>query len=598
MKTLRIILLITAFVFNSTDFISAQEIFEEVSQGNIAVVKSLIENNLKLVNLKNKEGNTLLHTASKSGQKEITEFLIKKGADINADGAFSFSPLHTAVFSRQKDTAILLIKKGADVNKLDRFGRPPLIYVPWVCDDDELARSLIEMGADVNFTSVEGASPLNIAVESNRKRLISLFIEKGAKLPTDKEKIASFMASASGFGNDELFRKMMKIGGDPKMQTRDEGTFLHKAASGGSLEMLNLLLENRLPVDKRDKYGFTPMHLAASKGHMDIVKRLIEKGADPDIRDFTGKSSYNFALENNHADVAEYLVSVGVDRSSQKYPELTGDYLGQKKPGKTPEFFSPGLISKKIEKRGTPAFSPERDEVFFTHVEDRKRILFFMKKVNNKWTQPQPAPFLSEFGEGEPVFSYDGNTLYFISLRPLDEDSKPGDENIWFVKRKEGGWTEPQPLDPYVNSLNFHWQFSVSENGNIYLAAEIPGEPQEGGICKIEYKNGSYTEAKKLGEAVNSEFMETAPFIAPDENYLIFTRYGDPAGYGAGDLYISFGKNDGTWTKAVNMGAVVNTKEVELLNTVTPDGKYFIFHRDGYYWMDAKIIEELKQSVF
>ena len=43
---------------------------------------------------------------------------------------------------------------------------------------------------------------------------------------------------------------------------------------------------------------------------------------------------------------------------------------------------------------------------------------------------------------------------------------------------------------------------------------------------------------------------------------------------------------------------VVNTKEVELLNTVTPDGKYFIFHRDGYYWMDAKIIEELKQSVF
>jgi Tol biopolymer transport system component len=69
-------------------------------------------------------------------------------------------------------------------------------------------------------------------------------------------------------------------------------------------------------------------------------------------------------------------------------------------------------------------------------------------------------------------------------------------------------------------------------------------------------------------------------------------------GLGGDDLYISFRKPDGGWTKAVNMGSAINSKASERCPTVTPDGKYlfFISNRSGnydYYWIDAGVIEEL-----
>ena len=79
-------------------------------------------------------------------------------------------------------------------------------------------------------------------------------------------------------------------------------------------------------------------------------------------------------------------------------------------------------------------------------------------------------------------------------------------------------------------------------------------------------------------------------------------------GYGQSDLYISFKKNDGTWTKTMNMGPTINTDMMESSPKISPDGKYFFFIRgkwklneDGnrtyigkQYWVDIKIIETLR----
>ena len=68
------------------------------------------------------------------------------------------------------------------------------------------------------------------------------------------------------------------------------------------------------------------------------------------------------------------------------------------------------------------------------------------------------------------------------------------------------------------------------------------------------------------------------------------------------DLYISFRKKDDSWTVPENMGKAVNTSSSELRPYVTPDGKYLFFTSDrpnskgigNIYWVDAKIIEELR----
>ena len=61
-------------------------------------------------------------------------------------------------------------------------------------------------------------------------------------------------------------------------------------------------------------------------------------------------------------------------------------------------------------------------------------------------------------------------------------------------------------------------------------------------------------EPKKLPPSINSDQYQSHAFIAPEESYLLFSSYERKAGFGKADLYISFNKDDGTWTPSKNMG--------------------------------------------
>jgi hypothetical protein len=57
---------------------------------------------------------------------------------------------------------------------------------------------------------------------------------------------------------------------------------------------------------------------------------------------------------------------------------------------------------------------------------------------------------------------------------------------------------------------------------------------------------------------------------------------------------------DRAWTSAIPMGSPINSEAHEVCPLVTRDGKYmfFISMRSGkpqIYWVDAKIIEELRR---
>jgi Tol biopolymer transport system component len=105
-----------------------------------------------------------------------------------------------------------------------------------------------------------------------------------------------------------------------------------------------------------------------------------------------------------------------------------------------------------------------------------------------------------------------------------------------------------------------------------------------------KYENGKFSDPVKLSEAINSPYAEGKPFIAPDESYLLFIRYDMPASIDGGrGLYISFKREDGSWTP------VKNTNLNGSLPKITPDGKYLFFSKGGdIYWVDAKIIESFE----
>jgi len=283
------------------------------------------------------------------------------------------------------------------------------------------------------------------------------------------------------------------------------------------------------------------------------------------------------------------------------FPKLTGPYLGQKPPGMTPELFAPGIVTTDLNEHGSPTFSPDLSEVYWSpqYKEVGGGRILFMKMINSHWQPPKTAPFSEEFKNQNPFLSVDGKRLFFKSFRPIDADVYRNGA-FWVSERTLEGWSIPKPLGPYVNTGSMGQQISESMNRNLYYACGRPSGKGLWDIYRVRYASGQYTEPENLGDSINTKSYDGSPYISPDERYLIFSSMDEdggsrPDGHGGSDLYVSFKDEHGDWAKAINMGPVINSKEHEDYPIVSPDGKHLFFIRNGdVYWVDAKVIEDLK----
>jgi Tol biopolymer transport system component len=276
------------------------------------------------------------------------------------------------------------------------------------------------------------------------------------------------------------------------------------------------------------------------------------------------------------------------------FPVLKGPYFGQKPPGMTPEVFAPGIVST-AQGEFNAAFSPDGKEFYFSVNEPGGReTMRFMTYEKNRWTSPKPAPFVSPQNDCDPIFSHDGSRLYFISTRPKNDRSRSRDWDIWYVERIDGGWSDPINIGPPVNSDVDEYYVSLTKDGTIYFASNRPGGLGSFDIYRSRLVDGYYIKPENLGTAINTKYLEHDPFIAPDENYLLFTSVDRPGGFGTGDLYISSCQKDGTWSEAKNLGKAFNTNGYDFCPIVSPDGKYFFFTRKGdVYWVRVEAIKKL-----
>ena len=291
-----------------------------------------------------------------------------------------------------------------------------------------------------------------------------------------------------------------------------------------------------------------------------------------------------------------FICIYSVMAQQDDFPILNGPYLGQKPPGMTPELFAPEIFNAEHGYHTPVIFSPDLTEAVWSPME-REHALLYSKMVNGSWTQPQKVNFGLKLGIGDAAFSPDGSRLYFQSFQPPKKGA-PEKERIWFVERTRNGWSEPELIDKVILSHPTHWTFSFARSGNLYFTSEKEGVRGEQDIYISRFDGKKYLEPEDLGEAINSDGMDNAPFIAPDERFLIFTRKGERTR--KTDLYISFRNSDGTWTKAIDMGSDINTEHHDLCASISPDGKYLFFlsQRDGrwnkIYWVDAEIINDMK----
>ena len=252
-------------------------------------------------------------------------------------------------------------------------------------------------------------------------------------------------------------------------------------------------------------------------------------------------------------------------------------YLGQKPPGLIPELFAPEIIKTEF-RQAAGVFTPDLKEFYFRRRggKYKNNALVVVKFEDNKWTESLVAE-----RAGEPFISTDGKIMHLGRK---------------FRERTTSGWSEAKSLGAPFDKFRI-MRLTSSSNGTYYF-----DEASESGPLRYSRLiNGKHEEPLALNiEDIGN--WNAHPFIAPDESYVIWDDQREKGGYGDADLYISFRQKDGSWGPSINLGDTINTKFADAYGSVTPDGKYFFFHRSygnnraDIFWVDAKFIEVLRRN--
>ena len=256
-----------------------------------------------------------LHYASFCGLHDIVEVLaIEHPQDVNSRSFLGEeTPLH---LTSQVDVARLLIEHGADATAQGNFGMTPLHRASERGDVD-VARLLIEHGAEATAQSMDGTTPLHQASFEGHVDVARLLIEHGADATAQRDDGTTPLHQASEGGHVDVARLLIEHGADATAQSNDGTTPLHEASLWGGVDMARILIEHGVDVTAHRNDGTTSLHLASLWGDVAVARLLIEHGADPTARSKDGTTPLHRASVRGRVDVARLLIEHGADATAQ-----------------------------------------------------------------------------------------------------------------------------------------------------------------------------------------------------------------------------------------------------------------------------------------
>ena len=97
-------------------------------------------------------------------------------------------------------------------------------------------------------------------------------------------------------GDIEAVKKHLAAGANKNVRAgKWRDTPLHRAAFWGYTEIVELLINNEVDVNAKDKYGCTPLHDAAEYSHLEIAEMLINRAPDMNALDINGDTPLDLA---------------------------------------------------------------------------------------------------------------------------------------------------------------------------------------------------------------------------------------------------------------------------------------------------------------
>ncbi len=229
-----------------------------------------------------------------------------------------------------------------------------------------------------------------------------------------------------------------------------------------------------------------------------------------------------------------------------------------------------------------PYISPDNELAFFTRryeMKDKNMLTtqsvekFMMARHQENGTYDQGVPMDYPFNlgtsnnEGGASITIDNKHLFFTV-------NDKGNFDICYSDFKDGYWNEISNMGPLVNDQK-QWdsQPSISSDGKVLYFASARDSVSGIDLYRtIKDDLGNWSRAVKLGAEINTDFNEKSPFLHSDSRTLYFSSDGLP-GLGGYDIFMSKMDDKGNWGKPVNIGFPINTESDEVGFFVSTDGK-------------------------
>ncbi len=177
----------------------------------------------------------------------------------------------------------------------------------------DLARMLIQKGAQANCTLWGTDRPLHSAVFTRSIQLIQLLLENGAEInaPGCSGRRALTLAAEAGFPEMVLFLLLNNAQIDAQ---DDEGeTALMKAVRKGHKEVVTILIKARANVNKKSLNGNTPLTIAVGHQKIELVKLLLEAKADINEPGMCNWTALTIAAHRENEALVALLLEHGAD---------------------------------------------------------------------------------------------------------------------------------------------------------------------------------------------------------------------------------------------------------------------------------------------
>ncbi|KAF4628545.1 hypothetical protein G7Y89_g9606 [Cudoniella acicularis] len=288
---------------------AGQTIHDMIEIGNHTAMHLALRRKPDAIYEMNSAGETPLHVAVRKGDIKATEYLIRKGANKNADDSYDQTPLHLAVKGNHVDLIRLLLSKGADPQLQDEAGNTPVD----IADPDSEAAWIFNIGPGLEDHDHRGYTILRHFVNLGKQDIVNNLLDRGADINAPWEDEVGMPLMTAGLNLDlAMMQLLLDRGADIEAPANRGGSALVCLTWNRKRAAVEFLLDHGANIESYNNVGFHALHEAAFHGYEDVLVLLLDRGADMEARTGTGTSALGLAVWGG-----SQVVQILLDRGAQ-----------------------------------------------------------------------------------------------------------------------------------------------------------------------------------------------------------------------------------------------------------------------------------------